>query len=90
MSNNNKFIKSEARILCYGPECGCAVFDANNHSQEQDLIGKFGKPNVCMKGFDTFQEMKIAKACYEYELSALNGKSGRKPAEDALCWFYTK
>lgn len=92
---NGRFIKSEACILIYGKNWLYMVWDANNALQVKEAIEKYGKPNMVMKNFESINEMKKARKCYEWQMSSIPGSMYydmelEKPLFEEEDWFWQK
>lgn len=68
------------------------VYVANNLSQVEEIIKKWGKPNVYMKNFDDWQELEKARKCYEWQMSALPKakQDVERPTDEEEEWFWQK
>lgn len=89
---SNKFNKTESRILVYGPEWNYAAVECNNKEAVEASVKAWGMPNVYMKNFDTWQEMALARKCYEWMLSASPKakQNVERPTDAELDWFWDK
>lgn len=89
---NNKFIAKEARVLVYNENMGYAVYVANNLSQINEIVEKWGKPHIYMNGFQKWEEMETARKCYEWLVSGLPRAKQNvvKPTDIEEDWFWQK
>ena len=92
MTTNNKFNKKEARVIVYGPEFNYKVYVANNLKQLDEIVGNWAKPTVYMKNFNSWEELEIARKCYEWQMSALPKakQDVEKPTDEESEWFWQK
>lgn len=92
---NARFIKSEACILIYGKNWLYTVWEANNASKVKEAVEKHGKPNMIMKNFESINDMKKAKKCYEWQMSVIKGSMYydmdlERPLPEEDEWFWQK
>ena len=89
---NNKFSRTNARVLVYGENYRYRVVECNNLEDVEEIIACWGKPNMYMKNFNTWQEMARARKCYEWMLSALPRakQDVDTPTPEEHKWFWEK
>ena len=87
-----KFSKTESRILIYGPEWNYKVVDCNCREDVEEVISKMGNPVLCMKNFDSWQELARARKYYEWEMSASPRakQNVERPTDEDIDWFWQK
>lgn len=92
MTTNNRFSRTQSRVLVYGEGQRYKVIDCNNLEAVEETIKFFGKPNVYMKNFNTWQELAAARKCYEWQMSALPKakQDVEKPTDEEEDWFWQK
>ena len=88
----NKFSKAEARVLVYDRKWNYLVVNCNNWEDYAETIAYFGKPTVYMTNFNSWQEVAIAKKCYEWQMSALPiaKQNVEEPTDEEDEWFWQK
>ena len=89
---NNKFNRKEARVVVYGPEYNYKVYVANNLEQLDEITGNWAKPVVYMKNFKSWEELEVARRCYEWEMSASPRakQDVERPTDEEIEWFWQK
>ena len=95
MAVSGKFVKEEACILIYGKNWSYMVWEANNVSQVKEAVEQYGKPNMIMKNLTSVAQMRIAKKCYEWQMSGVKGsmyynEDLERPLPEEDEWFWQK
>ena len=87
----NKFNKREARVLVYGKEYDYIVVECINRKAVEETVNSLHMPTVYMDNFEKWEDMKKARKCYEWQMSAFpQARKVSKPSDEDDEWFWQK